>query len=1260
MNKKLTQTVICLIALIITSPAILFGDDKTAPVIPGMKSAGQFEKTPLVFIENKGQVTDENGNLRSDIDFKVTAQGLNIFVQPGRIHYQWSKPHSADKDDMSIDIYRMDVELVGANTNAHATKEARDDYYEQYYGKPGFPDGIMAETYRKVTYKNIYPNIDWVLYNTDGHLKYDFIVHPGGNPQDIKFKYNGSDNVEITPDGDIVAHTPYGSITEEKPYSYNPDTKEVIASSAVFASNGQLQFNLADYTGTVVIDPEIEWCTYYGGPDQEAGYTVVTDTSGGAYLGGYTTSSLNVAISGHQTTYGGSRDAFVVRFSKTCSRLWATYYGGTGDDFFFASTIDTLGFTYFAGITKTTSGMASIGAHQTVYGGGNSDVLLVKLNPTGSRIWATYYGGTGDESENQFEYQASVACDKNNNIYLAGNTTSTTLGEIATSGTHQSVYSGSRDGFLARFNINGVRQWGTYYGGTDFDRVAKIVFDQVNNVYISGDTKSTGTAIATNGSHQSSNGGNGDAFLAKFFPNGQRRWGTFYGGLDADGNEGLAADVYGYIYMSGSTSSTSGIATSGSSQTTFGGQQDCFLVKFDTAGTRQWGTYYGGQFTDHCGDMTMDNFGNICFTGSTGSPSGIATPGAYQTSHGGIGSFDAFLAIFTLGGVKYWASYFGSDQFDYGYGLKYSNRGDLYLAGVTASTNNIATGSSSGAFQINLSGTLDGFLAKFKADTSTFILQPFNVNNICAGDSFYISYGITNPFRIGNKFYVQLSNASGSFANPDTIGSLTSSDVGTILCVIPKSTPGGTGYKVRIVSSLPLSTSLESINPMTIKTLPVKPTAGSNTPVCSQGAALNLTATTTTPGVSYDWVGPDNFSSNLQNPSISTPPLTASGNYIVTASLNGCATKDTESVVVNITPVITSVTSNSPVCEGGNLQLNVATSTPGVTFDWKGPDNMTDNVQSPTVTNIKTSGSGYYVVIISRISCFDKDSVMVQVNPTFTPLIASTQVSPDDTICLGDTLSFTSAASGGGPSPTYQWQINGTDIPAATTNSLIYAGFANNDAVRLVYKGSGPCLTKPADTSVPIVITVQSAIIPSVGIEVQPGVIAPENTLLLFTATDTNGGPAPTFQWYKNGTPIPGAISDVLPQYTTTDLVTGDQVCVLLTSSLSCAEPDTASKCADLIDVVGVKNISPLARLSLFPNPNNGNFSLEGIVNFNKEIRIDIINALGQVVYHDSILPVNNEVRKDITLEQQLINGIYLLRLVMDDETEVKRFTLSK
>jgi hypothetical protein len=226
---------------------------------------------------------------------------------------------------------------------------------------------------------------------------------------------------------------------------------------------------------------------------------------------------------------------------------------------------------------------------------------------------------------------------------MTGHTPSTS--GIATAGAHQTIYGGSStDAFLVKFNSSGVIQWGTYYGGEGVDIGYSCATDASGNVYMAGDAQQQNlpaSGISTIGAHQSAYGGGySDGFLVKFDSNGLRQWGTYYGGSLLDVSFSCATDASGNVYMSGETQSFTGIATSGAHETTV---NDAFLVSFNSSGVRQSGTYYGGVRAV----CTTDAAGNVYITGYTQSNSGIATAGAHQTANGNSGYNDAFLVKFS-------------------------------------------------------------------------------------------------------------------------------------------------------------------------------------------------------------------------------------------------------------------------------------------------------------------------------------------------------------------------------------------------------------------------------------------------------------------------------------------------------------------------------------------------------------------------------------------------------------------------------------
>src|SRR5690606_33637150 len=106
------------------------------------------------------------------IDFKIEGGGVNVFIGAGKMHYQWAKPQaiaasanlnnppasaSDTEQQQGYSLYRMDVELLDANPDARVIVEEKQAFFEQYFTEQGVS---KAGSYHKVTYKDVYPNID--------------------------------------------------------------------------------------------------------------------------------------------------------------------------------------------------------------------------------------------------------------------------------------------------------------------------------------------------------------------------------------------------------------------------------------------------------------------------------------------------------------------------------------------------------------------------------------------------------------------------------------------------------------------------------------------------------------------------------------------------------------------------------------------------------------------------------------------------------------------------------------------------------------------------------------------------------------------------------------------------------------------------------------------------------------------------------------------------------------------------------------------
>ena len=146
---------LCLLVLLIgVFPSF---NQASAKETPATKNA------TLCFIENKGQIIDQYGSHRQDIDFRLSTNGLSMFVTSSGIHYQWSAkaPATAVGHGSELSMYRMDVELIGANRNARVVKEQMQPYTELYYTAAS--TGTAAQSFQRIRYLNVYTGIDWHL-----------------------------------------------------------------------------------------------------------------------------------------------------------------------------------------------------------------------------------------------------------------------------------------------------------------------------------------------------------------------------------------------------------------------------------------------------------------------------------------------------------------------------------------------------------------------------------------------------------------------------------------------------------------------------------------------------------------------------------------------------------------------------------------------------------------------------------------------------------------------------------------------------------------------------------------------------------------------------------------------------------------------------------------------------------------------------------------------------------------------------------------
>ncbi|MCC6185874.1 MAG: T9SS type A sorting domain-containing protein, partial [Chitinophagaceae bacterium] len=254
--------------------------------------------------------------------------------------------------------------------------------------------------------------------------------------------------------------------------------------------------------------------------------------------------------------------------------VWGTYYGGKSAENDARVSIGGINI-FLGGSTNSDTGIATPGTHQTTLGSINGDAYLAAFDSSGKRLWGSYFGG-----EN-IEIFGGISGVQEGAIYLSGKTQSLT--NIASTGADKTSLSGVEDAFLVKFKTDGTREWSTYVGGENLENAGdRIARDQLGNVFLYGLTGST-TGISSGHAWQKIyGGGKTDHFISCFDPNGKKIWGSYMGGEEEEGNVYRISGcsyINNSLYISGTTKSHSGIATSGSFKPTFAGAYGGFLAR---------------------------------------------------------------------------------------------------------------------------------------------------------------------------------------------------------------------------------------------------------------------------------------------------------------------------------------------------------------------------------------------------------------------------------------------------------------------------------------------------------------------------------------------------------------------------------------------------------------------------------------------------------------------------------------------------------
>ena len=355
-----------------------------------------------------------------------------------------------------------------------------------------------------------------------------------------------------------------------------------------------------------------------------------------------TTNTSDTSCSGSLMVSSDNFSSCVKMSSPVVSNSNKTFSVTTSEDFSYSTTYKIRVTT---GVKDTT---------------GNS---MANTYETSSGFHTDTWSGTQQLGSSSVDLGSGVTVDNSSNIYVTGETQG---------GLDGNTSSGGADIFLVKYNSSGTKQWTQQLGTSSSDLPTGVTVDSSDNIYVAGWTEG--------GLDGNTNSGGSDLFLTKYYDNGTRQWTTQLGTSGGDYGESVTVDSSNNIYVTGWTAG-------GLDGNTNSGNEDIFLVKYNSSGTKQWTQQLGTSAIDHGLGVTVDSSDNIYVTGYT--DGGL-------DGNSSSGDKDLVLVKYYDNGTKQWTQQLGTSSAEYAYGVAVDNSSNIYVTGWTGGEldGNTSSGSS--------------------------------------------------------------------------------------------------------------------------------------------------------------------------------------------------------------------------------------------------------------------------------------------------------------------------------------------------------------------------------------------------------------------------------------------------------------------------------------------------------------------------------------------------------------------------------------
>ena len=356
-----------------------------------------------MYKRQKGQYPRYSNFLDNHIEYFADVDGMQVYFTKEGLTYRYDE--TIKQDETTLKKLEADgeenehsfktlphfihMDWEGANPNVEIITEDKVSYYFTY---GSFEDknlaGIKAFGFKKIIYKNLYPNIDleYIFPKDSSGVKYSLIVHPGGNISDIKMRYKNAENILLLANGNLKIETAFGDFVDHAPITFYADNQQKIA-SAFSQTNNTISFsvaltNRATYSGDIIIDP---W------------------TTNPTYTGFNSAYDVNFDLKGNVYTHGSYSPYKVAKFNSSGVLQWI-FNAALGDVFLTRITYGDFAVDENSGSIYVTEGFNDNG----------SGARILKINNGGIQV-ATFPGTSSFQEMWRAEYNRCI-----NKIVIAG------------------------------------------------------------------------------------------------------------------------------------------------------------------------------------------------------------------------------------------------------------------------------------------------------------------------------------------------------------------------------------------------------------------------------------------------------------------------------------------------------------------------------------------------------------------------------------------------------------------------------------------------------------------------------------------------------------------------------------------------------------------------------------------------------------------------------------------------------------------------